>query len=105
LASDRYLLTSFYTILTESRTDLPVAFTSQRCYAFFNALAAPIPQNLSFTPSTDGFETWWSMWKTHAFRRALRPLLKQLDAEYDILAEQVPLLAIYFEVFCDDFPS
>ncbi|KAK1683784.1 hypothetical protein QYE76_044632 [Lolium multiflorum] len=28
------------------------------------------------------------MWKTHAFRRALGPLLKQLDAEYDIPAEQ-----------------
>jgi hypothetical protein len=32
------------------------------------------------------------MWKTHAFRRALGPLLKQLDAEYDIPAEQVPPL-------------
>ncbi|KAK1661514.1 hypothetical protein QYE76_049673 [Lolium multiflorum] len=31
---------------------------------------------------------WWSMWKSHAFRRALGPLLKQLDAEYDIPAEQ-----------------
>ncbi|KAK1605939.1 hypothetical protein QYE76_029612 [Lolium multiflorum] len=28
------------------------------------------------------------MWKTHAFRRALGPLLKQLDADYDIPAEQ-----------------
>ncbi|KAK1686523.1 hypothetical protein QYE76_047371 [Lolium multiflorum] len=28
------------------------------------------------------------MWKTHAFRRALGPLLKQLDVEYDIPAEQ-----------------
>ncbi|KAK1663788.1 hypothetical protein QYE76_051947 [Lolium multiflorum] len=47
-----------------------------------------VPFNLSFISSTDGFETWWSMWKSHAFRRALGPLLKQLDAEYDIPAEQ-----------------
>ncbi|KAK1603573.1 hypothetical protein QYE76_017894 [Lolium multiflorum] len=74
--------------LTESRADLPDVLTSQRCYSFFDALATPIPHNLSFTSSTDGFETWWSTWKTHAFRRALGPLLKQLDAEYDIPAEQ-----------------
>ncbi|KAK1605662.1 hypothetical protein QYE76_029335 [Lolium multiflorum] len=74
--------------LTESRADLPDILTGQRCYSFFDALAIPIPHNLSFTSSTDGFETWWSMWKTHAFRRALGPLLKQLDAEYDIPAEQ-----------------
>ncbi|KAK1626897.1 hypothetical protein QYE76_001212 [Lolium multiflorum] len=74
--------------LTESRAELPDVLTGQRCYSFFDALAIPIPHNLSFTSSTDGFETWWSMWKTHAFRRALGPLLKQLDAEYDIPAEQ-----------------
>ncbi|KAK1666494.1 hypothetical protein QYE76_054653 [Lolium multiflorum] len=74
--------------LTESRADLPDILTGQRCYSFFDALALPIPNNLSFTSSTDGFETWWSMWKTHAFRRALGPLLKQLDAEYNIPAEQ-----------------
>jgi hypothetical protein len=43
------------------------------------------------------------MWKTHAFRRALGPLLKQLDAEYDIPAEQVLLLANFLEVACNDF--
>jgi hypothetical protein len=32
------------------------------------------------------------MWKTQAFRRALGPLLKQLDAEYDVPADQVLLL-------------
>ncbi|KAK1686694.1 hypothetical protein QYE76_047542 [Lolium multiflorum] len=74
--------------LTESRAELPDVLTGQRCYSFFDALAIPVPHNLSFTSSTDGFETWWSMWKTHAFRRALGPLLKQLDAEYDIPAEQ-----------------
>jgi hypothetical protein len=37
------------------------------------------------------------MWKTHVFRRALGPLLKQLDADYDIPAEQVPLLAIFLK--------
>ncbi|KAK1606665.1 hypothetical protein QYE76_030338 [Lolium multiflorum] len=74
--------------LTESRAELPDVLTGQRCYSFFDALTIPIPHNLSFTSSTDGFETWWSMWKTHAFRRALGPLMKQLDADYDIPAEQ-----------------
>ncbi|KAK1665944.1 hypothetical protein QYE76_054103 [Lolium multiflorum] len=78
----------FLHILTESRADLPDVLTSQRCYSFFDALVIPIPHNLSFTSSTDDFEAWWAMWKTHAFRRALGPLLKQLDAEYDIPAEQ-----------------
>ncbi|KAK1646261.1 hypothetical protein QYE76_064066 [Lolium multiflorum] len=59
-----------------------------RCYTFFDALAIPIPHNLYFTTTTNGFDTWWSMWKTHAFRRALGPLLRQLDAEYDIPAHQ-----------------
>ncbi|KAK1661376.1 hypothetical protein QYE76_049535 [Lolium multiflorum] len=78
----------FLHFLTESRADLPDILTSQRCYSFFDALVIPIPHNLSFTSSTDDFEAWWAMWKTHAFRRALGPLLKQLDAEYDIPAEQ-----------------
>ena len=83
----------FINHLTENRADLPDPITSQRCYSFFDALAIPIPTNLSFTSSTDGFETWWSMWKTHAFRKALGPLLQQLDDEYDIPAEQVLPLA------------
>jgi hypothetical protein len=83
--------------LTESRAELPDVLTGQRCYSFFDALAIPIPHNLHFISSTDGFETWWSMWKTHAFRRALGPLLKQLDAEYDIPAEQVPLLTNFLQ--------
>ncbi|KAK1668666.1 hypothetical protein QYE76_056825 [Lolium multiflorum] len=74
--------------LTASRAELPDILTSQRCYTFFDALAIPIPHNLRFTTTTDGFETWWSMWKTHAFRRALGPLLKQLDAESDVPACQ-----------------
>jgi hypothetical protein len=83
--------------LTESRADLPDRITGQRCYSFFDALTIPIPDNLSFTTSTDGFEAWWSMWKTHAFRRALGPMLKQLDVEYDIPAEQVTFLARFSE--------
>ncbi|KAK1628573.1 hypothetical protein QYE76_002888 [Lolium multiflorum] len=74
--------------LTASRAELPDILTGQRCYTFFDALAVPIPHNLRFTTTTDGFETWWSMWKTHAFRRALGPLLRQLDAEYDAPADQ-----------------
>ncbi|KAK1695219.1 hypothetical protein QYE76_011916 [Lolium multiflorum] len=74
--------------LTASRAELPDILTGQRCYTFFDALAIPIPHDLRFTTTTDGFDTWWSMWKTHAFRRALGPLLRQLDAEYSIPAHQ-----------------
>ncbi|KAK1602457.1 hypothetical protein QYE76_071985 [Lolium multiflorum] len=74
--------------LTASRAELPDIVTGQRCYTFFDALAIPIPHNLCFTTTTDGFEIWWYMWKTHAFRRALGPSLKQLDAEYDIPIHQ-----------------
>jgi hypothetical protein len=76
--------------LTASRADLPDIITAQRCYTFFDALAIPIPHDLRFSFTTDGFETWWSMWKTHVFRKALGPLLRELDAEYDIPADQVP---------------
>ena len=89
--------------LTESRADLPDLLTGQRCYSFFDALAIPVPNNLSFTSAIDGFETWWSMWKTHAFRRALGPLLQQLDADYNIPAEQVLPLANFLEVAYNDF--
>jgi hypothetical protein len=85
----------FLHFLTESRADLPDVLTGQRCYSFFDALVIPIPHDLSFTSSTDDFEAWWAMWKTYAFRRALGPLLKQLDAEYVIPAEQVPPLTIF----------
>jgi hypothetical protein len=37
------------------------------------------------------------MWKTHAFRRALGPLLKQLDTAYDIPEEQVLLLVNFLD--------
>ncbi|KAK1613774.1 hypothetical protein QYE76_019291 [Lolium multiflorum] len=74
--------------LTASRADLPDIITAQRCYTFFDALAIPIPHDLRFSFTTDGFETWWSMWKTHVFQKALGPLLRELDAEYDIPADQ-----------------
>ena len=47
----------FLNHLTEGSADLPDLITSQRCYSFFDALAIPIPTDLSFTSSTDGFET------------------------------------------------
>jgi hypothetical protein len=53
--------------LTESRADLPDLVTSQKCYSLFDDLHTPIHVNLSFTFSTNGFGTWWSMWKDHIF--------------------------------------
>jgi hypothetical protein len=62
--------------LTESRADLPDLITSQKCYSLFDVLHIPIPVDLSFTFSINGFETWWSMWKDHIFRKALGLMLQ-----------------------------
>ena len=75
--------------LLESRADLPYGLTSSRCYNMFDNLHIPIPADLSFTSSSIGFNTWWEMWKTHVFRRALGPLLQQIDLEYAIPEEEV----------------
>jgi hypothetical protein len=69
--------------LTESRDDLPNLVTSQKCYSLFDDLHIPIPDDLSFTFSINGFETWWSTWKAHIFQKALGPVLQQIDAEYE----------------------
>jgi hypothetical protein len=69
--------------LTESRADLPHLVTSQKCHSLFDDLHIPIPIDLSFTFSTNGFGTWWSMWKDHIFQKALGPMLQKIDAEYE----------------------
>jgi hypothetical protein len=73
----------FLHYLTESRADLPDLVISQKCYSLFDDLHIPIPVDLSFTFLINGFETWWSMWKDHIFRKALGPMLHQIDAEYE----------------------
>jgi hypothetical protein len=78
--------------LTESRADLPDLITSQKCYRLFNDLHIPIPIDLSFTFSINGFETWWSMWKDHIFQKALGLMLQQIDAEYEASEAEVFLL-------------
>ena len=55
----------------------------------FDDLHIPIPADLSFTFSSVGFGTWWEMWKTHIFRKALGPLLQQIDPKYMIPEEEV----------------
>jgi hypothetical protein len=69
--------------LIESRADQPDLITSQKCYSLFDDLHIPIPADLSFTFSINGFGTWWSMWKDHIFRKALGLVLQQIDAEYE----------------------
>jgi hypothetical protein len=61
--------------LTESIADLPNLITIQKCYSLFDDLHIPIPADLSFTFSINGFRTWWSMWKDHIFQKALGPVL------------------------------
>jgi hypothetical protein len=75
--------------LTESRGDLPDLVTSQKCYSLFNDLHIPIPVDLSFIFSINGFGTWWSMWKAHIFRKALGLVLQQIDAEYEAFEREV----------------
>jgi hypothetical protein len=62
----------------------------------FDHLLIPIPADLSFAPSSIYFSTWWGMWKTHIFRKALGPRLQQIDPEYVIPEEEVLNLCIYF---------
>jgi hypothetical protein len=69
--------------MTESRADLPDLITSKKFYSLFDDLHIPIPVDLSFTFSTNGFRTWWSMWKDHIVRKALGPTLQQINAEYE----------------------
>jgi hypothetical protein len=52
--------------------------------------------NLSFTSSAIGFENWWSMWKTHVFRKTLGPMLQQIDADYETPEEEILPLVQYF---------
>jgi hypothetical protein len=65
--------------------------TTQRYYSLFSDLLIPIPVDLSFTSSSIDFENWWSMWKTHVFRKALGPMLQQIHAEYEAPEEEVLL--------------
>ncbi len=58
-------------------------YTSQTWYSLFDDHHIPIPVDLSFTFSINGFGTWWSIWKAHIFQKALGPLLQQIDTEYE----------------------
>jgi hypothetical protein len=69
--------------LIESRADLPDLITTQKCYSLFDDLHIPIPVDLSFIFSINGFGTWWSMWNAHISRKALGPVLQQIDTEYE----------------------
>jgi hypothetical protein len=82
--------------LTSNRVDLPDAVTTQRCYSLFSDLSILVPADLVFTSSTVDFEGWWLIWKTHAFRRALGPMLQQIHSEYEIPAGEVLLFAHCF---------
>jgi hypothetical protein len=80
--------------LVESRADLPDGLTSSRCYSMFDDLHIPILADLFFDPSSIDFSTWWGMWKTHVFRKALGPRLQQIDPKYVIPEEEVLNLCI-----------
>ena len=81
---------------TRRSSDLPDGLTSSRCYNMFDDLHIPIPADLSFTFSSIGFSTWWGIWKTHVFRKALGLRLQQIDSEYIIPEEEVLNLCTFF---------
>jgi hypothetical protein len=83
-------------LLTSNRVDLPDALTAQRCYSLFTDLSLSVPANFTFTSSAVDFEGWWTMWKTHVFRRALGPMLQQIHPEYDVPAEEVLTFGLTF---------
>jgi hypothetical protein len=78
--------------LTSNRLDLPDTVTTQRCYSLFSDLPISVPASLVFTFLTVDFEGWWSMWKTHVFRRALGSMLQQIHSEYELPDGKVSLL-------------
>jgi hypothetical protein len=87
-------------LLTSNRVDLPDAVTTQRCYSLFSDLPLSVLANLTFTSSAVDFEGWWSMWKTHIFRRALGLMLQQIHSEYEIpIGEVLPLDYHSFLIF------
>ena len=55
----------------------------------FDNLHIPILADISFDLSSIDFSTWWGMWKTHVFRKALGPRLQQIDPEYVTPEEEV----------------
>jgi hypothetical protein len=91
--------------LTKSRIDLFDSLTSSRCYSLFDDLHIPIPIDISFTFSAISFENWWSMWKTHVFRKALGPMLQQIYAECEVPEEEVSPSVYYFFMIPLDFFS
>jgi hypothetical protein len=91
--------------LTKSRTDLSDSLTSSRCYSLFDDLHIPIPIDISFTFSAISFENWWSMWKTHVFRKALGPMLQQIYVECEVPEEEVSPSVYYFYMILLDFFS
>jgi hypothetical protein len=91
----------FFHHLTTNRADLPDVITTQKCYSLFSDLLIPIPVDLSFTSSAIDFENWWSMWKTHVFRKALGPIcsrftlsMKPLKKRYYFQFNVFPLTSL-----------
>jgi hypothetical protein len=78
--------------LKECRANLLDSITTHQCCSLFVDLKIPILADFTF--STDGFNLWCGMWKSHAFRRDLGPSLQQIDAKYEVLDGEILLLTI-----------
>jgi hypothetical protein len=64
----------------------------------FDDLHIPVPVDLSFTFSINGFGTWWSVWKDHIFQKALGPMLQQIDVEYEASKGEVFSLRTLYDL-------
>ena len=75
----------------QSRADFTEHLTANRAYSLFSDLAIPIPHDLEFTYSSEGFDPWWTCWKTHLFRGPLGILLISIDPSHVPTQEEVSL--------------
>ena len=73
----------------QSRADLTERLTANRAYDLFSDLAIPIPHDLEFTYSSEGFDPWWTCWKTHLFRGPFGILLISTNPSHVPTQEEV----------------
>lgn len=66
----------------QSRADLTKRLTAHRVYGLFSELVIPIPCDLEFTYSSEGFDTWWSHWKAHLFHGPISVFMISIDPSY-----------------------
>jgi hypothetical protein len=91
----------FINHLTQVRADLPNGLAAVKCYSCFDNLQVSIPPDTNLCFTTDGFGTWWSLWKSHVFWRQLGARLLAIDRNYHVREEEVKanLILLYSTLY------